>query len=414
MLALIYTMNFLDRQIISILAEPIRKDLNLTDTQLGMLGGITFAAFYTTFGIPMAWLADRTRRVWIISGACGLWSLFTALCGSATNFAQLALLRMGVGVGEAGGSPPSFSLISDYFPPEQRGRALAIYSLGVPLGSMIGALIGGWIAEAHGWRAAFYAFGIPGLILAIALLLVVREPKRGAMDVLTEGASEHEPAPSMMKAISDFFADRTLALTSVSSALSAFVGYAALAWNPPFLIRVKGMDLVEVATGYGLMLGITAGIGTLGAGWLVDRLARRDRRWFAWLPAICFAITIPFWVGLLLAPTWQLALLFMAVPTLLNITYLPPALTVVQNTVPPARRAMSGAILLFVLNIIGLGIGPVYVGRISDMVKAEHGEQSLAVGFWALIPIIVLTVLAHISASMSIARDERLAAVLAR
>lgn len=412
MLMLIYTLNFLDRQIISILAEPIRKDLNLTDTQLGMLGGLAFAAFYTTFGIPVAWLADRGRRVWIISGACGLWSLFTALCGSATNFLQLALLRMGVGVGEAGGSPPSYSLISDYFPPERRGTALALYSLGVPLGSMIGAFAGGRIAAAYGWRTAFYALGVPGIILAVLLLIIVREPKRGGLDALADGATEHEPAPPIAQSFAGFFANRTLVLTAISSAMSAFVGYAALTWNPPFLMRVKGMELTEVANYYSLVLGITGVIGTFGAGWLVDRLGKHDRRWFAWVPAIAFTITIPFWVGLLWAPTWQIALMFMAVPTLLNNMYLAPALTVVQNAVSPARRTMSGAILLFVLNIIGLGIGPVYVGRISDMAKPEHGDQSLAIGFWALIPIIVLTVVAHIVASVSIGRDRRLAAAL--
>lgn len=413
MLAVIYTLNFLDRQIISILAEPIRKDLNLTDTQLGMLGGIFFAAFYTAFGIPVAWLADRTRRVWIISAACGLWSLFTALCGTATNFAQLALMRMGVGIGEAGGSPPSYSLISDYFPPEKRGTALALYSLGVPLGSMIGAFAGGRIAAAYGWRTAFFALGVPGIILAVLLVLLVREPKRGTLDPLADGMLAHDAAPPIAKAVGGFFANRTLVLTAISSALSAFIGYAALTWNPPFLMRVKGMELTEVANYYSIVLGVTGVIGTFGAGWLVDRLSKKDRRWFAWIPAIAFTITIPFWIGLLWAPTWQIALLFLAVPALLNNAYLAPALTVVQNAVPPAQRTMSGAILLFVLNIIGLGIGPVYIGRISDMNKAEYGENSLAIGFAALIPIIVITIIAHLVAAQSIGRDRKLAAALA-
>jgi MFS family permease len=410
-LALIYTLNFLDRQIISILAEPIRKDLNLTDTQLGMLGGIAFAAFYTTFGIPVAWMADRGRRVWIISGACALWSLFTALCGTATSFVQLALYRMGVGVGEAGGSPPSYSLISDYFPPEKRGTGLALYSLGVPVGSMLGAFAAGRIAAAYGWQTAFFALGVPGIILAIVMLFVVKEPKRGGLDPHIDG-KEHEPPPPIFTSVAAFFSNRTLVLTAVSSALSAFVGYAALSWNPPFLMRVKGMTLTQVADFYAIMLGVTGIIGTFAAGWLVDKLAKRDRRWFAWVPAIGFAITIPFWILMLWAPTWQLALVFMAVPALLNTTYLAPALTVVQNAVPPGQRTMAGAVLLFILNIVGLGIGPVYVGRISDAMKPEHGDNSLAVGFAWLIPIIVLTVVAHIVASISIARDKRLAAAL--
>lgn len=404
-LAIVYTLNFLDRQIVAILAEPIRTDLGLSDTQLGMLGGIAFAAFYTTFGLPVAWLADRANRVWIISGACALWSLFTTLCGTATNFAQMALFRMGVGIGEAGGSPPSYSLISDYFPPHQRGTGLAIYSLGVPMGSMIGAFAAGRIAEAYDWRTAFFAMGLPGLVMAVVVMLVIREPKRGALDAYAEGATSHEPAPPLFKAIGGFFQQRTLVLVAISSALSAFVGYAGLNWNAPFLIRVKGMTLGEVATYYSLVLGITGMIGTFGAGWLVDKLSQRDRRWFSWVPAIAFTITIPFWVGIIVAPTWQLTLACIAIPALLNNMYLAPALTVVQNAVSPARRTISGAVLLFVLNLVGLGVGPVYVGRISDWAKAEYGDASLGVGFAALIPVIVLTILAHLAAAASIRRD---------
>lgn len=407
LLAIAYTLNFLDRQIVAILAEPIRKDLNLTDTQLGMLGGIAFAAFYTTFGLPVAWLADRTNRVRVIAAACGLWSLFTVLCGTATNFMQLAVCRMGVGIGEAGGSPPSYSLISDYFPPEKRGTALALYSLGVPMGAMFGAFVGGRIAEAFGWRAAFYAMGIPGIIMAALLLLVVREPKRGSLDALDHGATEHEQAPPLFIAIGGFFKQRTLVLVAISSALTAFVGNSALNWNAPFLIRVKGMTLGEVATYYALVLGITGMIGTFGSGWLVDRLARRDRRWFAWLPAIALAITIPAWVGIIMAPSWQMTLVFIAVPTLLGNVYLAPALTVVQNAVSPNRRTVSGAVLLFILNLVGLGIGPVYVGRISDWAKPEYGDKSLSVGFAALAPIIVLTIAAHLAVAGSIHRDAK-------
>lgn len=413
LLAVVYTLNFLDRQIVSILAEPIRKDLNLTDTQLGMLGGIAFALFYTTFGIPIGWLADRAPRVWIISAACALWSLFTALCGTATNFIQLALFRMGVGIGEAGGSPPSYSLISDYFKPEERGTALAIYSLGVPAGSMFGSALGGWIAAEHGWRMAFFVMGIPGLIMALILLLVVKEPKRGGLDALAADGESHDKPPPIFTAIAGFFSNRTLVLTAIAAGLSAFVGYAALTWNPPFLMRVKGMSLTQVAAYYSLVLGITGMIGTFGAGWLVDKLSVKDRRWFAWVPAIAFAITIPFWIALLYAPTWQIALACIAIPALLNTCYLAPALAVVQNAVAPNRRTISGAVLLFILNLIGLGAGPVYVGRISDMAKAEYGDNSLTVGFAALIPIVGITIVAHLIAAWSIGRDKRLAVAVA-
>jgi MFS family permease len=410
MLVLVYTLNFLDRQIVAILGKYISDDLHLTKTQFGLMGGTAFALFYTVCGIPVAWLADRWNRIWIMSGACALWSLFTALCGSATSFVQIGLYRMGVGIGEAGGSPPSYSLISDYFPPKERATALAIYSLGVPLGSMLGAFAGGRIAEAYSWRVAFYVVGLPGLLLAILMLLVVREPKRGGLDPLAAGAVGHEPAPPLGRAIADFFTNRTLLLTAICAGLSAFVGYAGLIWNPQFLEIVKGMSGEAVANYYSIVLGITGVIGTFGAGWLADRLAERDRRWFAWLPAASFALSVPFWLGMLWAPSWQLTLAFMAGPMLLNSMYLAPVLAIVQNAAAPAQRTVAGAILLFVLNLVGLGVGPVYVGHIADAVEPQRGHNALAVGFAALIPIAVLTVVAFLALAVSIARDKRLAA----
>jgi len=412
MLVVVYTLNFLDRQIVAILGKYISADLHLTKTQFGLMGGTAFAAFYTVCGIPVAYLADRWNRIWIMSGACAIWSLFTAGCGATSNFIQIGLCRMGVGIGEAGGSPPSYSLISDYFPPGERGTGLAIYSLGVPLGSMLGALIGGRIAEAYSWRMAFYVVGLPGILVALLMLLVIREPRRGGLDALSVGAAAHEPAPPLMTSISSFFADRTLLLTAISCALSAFVGYAGLIWNPQFLELVKGMSGKDVANQYSLVLGATGVIGTFGAGWLADKLAQRDRRWFAWLPAIAFLLSIPFWLGMLWAPSAQIALLFIAGPALLNNVYLAPSLAVVQNAVSPSRRTMAGAILLFVLNLVGLGVGPVYVGRIADAMEPVHGHNALAYGFAALIPLAALTSIAFMASAASIARDKRLAALI--
>lgn len=411
-LAVVYTLNFLDRQIISILGKQISAELHLSKTQFGLLGGTAFALLYTTCGIGVAYLADRMSRKWIIALACAIWSLFTALCGTAQNFLQILLFRMGVGFGEAGGSPPSYSLISDYFPADRRGTALAIYSLGVPIGSMLGAFMGGKLALGYGWRTAFLIVGAPGIILAVLMLLLVREPKRGGLDVFVDGASAHPPAPPILSAIAGFFANRTLVLTAISSAMSAFVGYAGLIWNPQFLEGVKYMAAGDVAIYYALALGVTGIIGTLVSGWLVDKLGQKDRRWFAWVPAIAFALSIPFWFGLIWAPTWQLAMLFLLGPMLMNQSYLAPALTVAQNAVPPAQRTMTGAILLFVLNLVGLGVGPVYVGWIADKMEPAHGEQALAYGFAGVIPFVVLTVIAHLAASVSIARDKRLAAAL--
>ncbi len=400
-LAVVYTFNFMDRQIMSVLQEPIRIEMGLSDTQLGMLTGLTFALFYTTCGLPVAWLSDRYRRVSIMAAACGIWSLFTAACGLATNFTQLALSRVMVGAGEAGGSPPSYSLISDYFPPQERGKGLAIYSLGVPVGSALGVAVGGWVAAHYGWRTAFVAVGLPGIVLALLMLLVIREPKRGGLDLVPAGATVHSAPQGMRAGLATFFQNRTMVLTALSSGLSAFVGYAMLSWNPPFLERVKGMSLAEVAAWYSLVLGVTGFIGTFAAGWLVDMLGRRDQRWYAWVPAIAFTLTLPALAGLIWAPTWQIALAFLAAPALLNNMYLAPALTVVQNAAPPAQRSLAGATLLFILNLIGLGGGPLYVGFISDMAKAQGIQQSLVVGYVALFPVILLTIGAHLLAARS-------------
>lgn len=406
-LAVIYTLNFLDRQIVSILGKQISADLGLSKTEFGFLGGTSFALLYTTAGIAVAWLADRVSRKWIIGISCAIWSLFTALCGTAQNFTQILLYRMGVGFGEAGGSPPSYSMISDYFPAEKRGTALALYSLGVPVGSMLGAFFAGQLALAYGWRMAFVIIGLPGVVLGILMLIFVREPKRGGLDRVAEGSDAHPPAPPLLDAIRGFFANRTLVLTAVSSAMSAFVGYAGLVWNPQFLELTKGMTAAQVSTVYALALGVTGIIGTLVSGWLVDRLGVKDKRWFAWVPAIAFALSIPFWFGMLWAPTWELAMLFLLGPMLMNQAYLAPALTIAQNAVEPARRVMTGAILLFVLNLVGLGVGPVYVGWIADAVEPVRGDQSLVWGFAGVIPFVGLTVLAHLAAAWSIGRDRR-------
>ncbi|MBS0363497.1 MAG: MFS transporter [Proteobacteria bacterium] len=406
LLAVVYTFNFMDRQIISTLTEPIRKDLGFSDTQMGMLGGLAFALFYTTFGIPVAWLCDRFQRVRIMAAACSIWSLFTAGCGLAGSFAQLAFCRVMVGVGEAGGSPPSYSLISDYFPPKERGTGLALYSLGVPAGTMLGVALGARVAAEHGWRMAFFAVGLPGVVLALLMLLVVREPKRGGLDPVSDGAS-HAAAPPATEVIKAFFANRTLLCVAISSGLSAFAGYAMLNWNVPLLMRVKGMTLKEVSAYYAIVVGVTGIIGTFASGWLADKLGHVDRRWYARIPAIAFTLSLPALAGLIWAPTWQIALMFMAVPALLNNMYLAPALAVVQNAVPPAQRTMAGAILLFVLNLIGLGGGPVFLGKVSDAAKPHFGDHSLLIGYAALAPVIVIVIVAHLITAGSIARERR-------
>jgi len=411
-LAVVYTFNFLDRQLMSILQESIRADLHLTDTELGMVTGLAFALVYTVFGIPIAWLADRTHRVRIVAAACAVWSVFSAACGLAVSFPTLALARLGVGLGEAGGSPPSYSVIADYFPPQRRGVGLAIYSLGVPLGTMIGSAAGAWIDKAYGWRMAFFAVGAPGVGLALLVLILVREPARGRFDAKAAGASVHAASLPLLQTIGLFFTNRTLMLTALSSGLSAFCGYAMLNWSPSFLIRIRHMERGEIALYYSLLVGITGVIGTFGSGWLVDRLSRLSRRAYALVPMVCFMISLPFFLLFVWAPTWPLALCFLAAPALLNNMYLAPALTVIQNAVAPAQRGTSSAILLFILNLIGLGGGPVFVGRMSDLFKPAYGTASLQIALYCLAPFYVLTILAHFAASRSIRRDAALMAAI--
>jgi predicted MFS family arabinose efflux permease len=402
-LGLVYTFNFLDRQFLTVLAEPVRKELHLSDTQLGMLTGLMFALFYTICGIPVAALADRTNRVRVMAAACGLWSLFTALCGLATGFVTLATARIGVGVGEAGGSAPSYSIIADYFPPEQRGTGLAIYSLGVPLGTIVGAWSGGWIAAHYGWRAAFMTLGLAGVILAPLIPLVVREPVRGRMDAPVRTV-EADPAPSIRDAIGYFLGRPALVLTALSAGLTAFVLYGLVNWVPSFLIRARGMDLAQLASAYSLVAGISIGVGTWLGGVLVDRLGTRNPAAYAWIPGLAILSSTPFLFGFTNAADWRVALAFLAVPMVLLNMYLAPALAVMQNGAPPRYRATMGALLLFTLNLIGLGGGPLFVGMVSDAVRSWAGDDSLRIALQCLAPFFLLAVLCQLATARALRR----------
>jgi MFS family permease len=394
-----YALNFLDRQLLSILAEPIRRDLQLSDTQLGLLSGLAFAVFYTLFGIPVAWIADRVDRVRVIVAACALWSLFTATCGMTHSFAQLALARVGVGVGEAGGSPPSHSIIADYFPAERRGTALAIYSLGVPVGTTAGAALGGAIAAEFGWRWAFAAVGAIGLVYALVILAVVREPARGRLD-----AAPARVVP-LLATLKGFATDARLRLTTIAATLSAFVGYAMLSWTPALLMRAKGMTLGELAGYYSLVSGIAAAVGTLASGYLVDLLGKRDRRMYGFVPGAAFLLSTPFYLAGVHAPSWQLAMVFLAVPFAFYAAYLPPALAVVQNAVEATQRSTASAFLLFVMGIVGLGGGPLMIGAISDAAAKAGQHGALQLGMYALAPVFVLAALAHFALARTLGKS---------
>jgi len=397
-LAVVYTCNFLDRQFLSILAEPVKRALSLTDTQLGMLTGLMFALFYTLFGIPVSALADRYNRVRIVAIACGLWSAFTGACGLATGFASLAIARMGVGVGEAGGAAPSYSIICDYFRPEERGAGLAIFSLGVPVGTMLGAATGGWIAAHYGWRTAFLLLGVTGFVLAPIIPLVVREPARGRLDP----PRDTQPAASVLTTLNVFVGSPTLVLTACSAGLTAMLIYGLLSWMPAYLIREQGMSLTQIAGSYSVMAGVTIGIGTLVGGYVVDAVAPRRPYLYALLPGSAVLLGLPFLFGIAHASGWVEALGFTAGPYVLLNCYLAPALTVIQSGVAASQRAAAGAIFLFVLNIIGLGCGPLLIGMASDHFAPQYGRHALGVALLCLAPVFILVFLVQLAAAWSL------------
>lgn len=394
LLCFVYVLNFLDRQLLSILAKPIQDDLGITDGQLGLIGGLYFAAFYCILAIPVGWLADRTNRVKVLSIACGLWSAATAACGLAANYPQLAAARMAVGVGEAGGVPPSYAIISDYFPPGKRGTALSLFNLGPPIGQALGVAFGASVAAAYSWRSAFIVIGVIGVATAIIVWIFVREPKRGGLDVA--------PAPSVPQAQAGpsgfwatckmFFARPVLLRTALACAATQFVTYAILNFTILFLMREKGMTLNEVAIYYALLIGIGISAGMYVSGRLIDKLAPRSKTAYAYIPAIGLALAIPLFIAFVWAPSWPLALACLALPTALNYFYLSPAVTFVQEEVRPDQRVLSGALLLLVMNLVGLGLGPTFIGAMSDYFRPTYPDNSLQMAFYCLVPFYVLAV----------------------
>ncbi len=398
MLSFVYVLNFLDRQLLSILAKPIQDELQITDGQIGLISGLYFALFYCLIAIPVGWFADRTNRVKVLSFACFLWSAATIACGLAKTYPQLVLARMTVGVGEAGGVPPSYAIISDYFPSGTRGRALGIYNIGPPIGMALGVAFGASIAAAYSWRDAFVAVGAVGVLTSLVVYFFVREPKRGGLDVSSAvapaapAAAAAPPSAGFWSTFRMFFTRPVLLLISLASGATQFVTYAVLNFTTLFLMREKGMSLGEIAVYYALLIGICVSAGMYASGRLVDWLGARSKTAYAYVPAVGLTLAVPFFAGFVWAPSWPLALAFLAVPTGLNYFYLSPAVTLVQEEVRPNQRVLSGALLLLVMNLIGLGLGPTYLGAASDFFRAAHPENSLQIAFYTLIPFYFLAV----------------------
>jgi MFS family permease len=397
MLLLTNFLNFFDRQIISILAEPIKHDLNLSDSQLGLLTGLAFAMLYTILGLPIARWSERGDRRLIISVALMVWSGFTLLSGLVRSYAQLLICRVGVGIGEAGCGPPALSLISEYTPRHRRAMAMAIFMLGAPLGGLAGMSIGGIVASTLGWRSALLIAGAPGVVLAVLLLFVLVEPRRAL------GPVSLDPAPSWREALHELAAKRSYWFIIFGISLKAFISYGMTAFLGSFFLRNHGPELAALAAGAGLrpmgFTGIALGLitggmgvfGTLAGGAIADRFGRRDIRAYADIPALAVLFSTPFFLIGLSTDSAVLALAMLAVTGLLNTMWYGPAYSAIQSLVQPRTRATSAAVMMFVSNLVGLGIGPLGIGLVSDLIASSGGLGAAAGLRWSLMIFVMLS-----------------------
>ena len=402
-LLLAYIFNFIDRQIIGILAVPIKAELQLSDTELSLMGGLAFALFYSGIAIPVAWLADRKSRVNIIAFSVALWSLFTALCGLAQNFWHLFLARMGVGIGEAGGVAPSYALISDFFPKERRARALALFSLGIPIGSAMGVFFGGWIASNLDWRSAFLIVGLAGLPAALLVKIGIREPVRGGFD--TADGSASAGAPPFLIVAATLARTPSFWLLSFGAASGSILGYGLIFWLPSFFSRSFGLELIEVSWFYGSIVLVGGMAGTWLGGWIGDRTGADRPAAYALIPAVCFLIAAPCFAIGLFAPSLTIAWIMFAIGQMLALAWLGPVIAAVQHIVPPNMRATSSASFLFINNLIGIGFGIFFLGFMSDTMTPLHGEDALQYSILYGLGFYLLSSLLYFFAAGRLSRD---------
>ena len=390
MLCVVYVLNFLSRQLPSILAKPIQDSLHLSDGQLGRIGGLYFALFYCCISIPVGWLADKTNRSKVLAIACAIWSAATMWCGGAGSYLQFAIAYMTVGFGEAGGVPPSYSIICDYFPPGRRGRALGFYNIGPPIGAALGIAFGASIAAAFNWRYAFVWLGGAGLVAVIGILFLVPEPRRGGLD---RPSDQVIPSKAGFRQTLAMFVSRpALMLVALACGANQFITYGLINFAVLFLMREKQMKLHEVAIYYALVIAIGMTGGILASGRAIDRFTRRSKQAYALVPAASLTLALPFYLAFVWAPSWRIALLFLTGAMFLNYFYLTSAVTLVQEEVRPDQRVMSGALLLLIMNLIGLGLGPTFVGAVSDHFHLSHPHHSLQLALYMLAPFYVVAV----------------------
>jgi MFS family permease len=400
-LVLVYALNFLDRQIISILAVPIQKEFQLDDEQMGLLGGLAFGLVYSLLAIPVAIIADKTSRVWIMTIALGTWSLFTALCGLAQNYWQLFISRMGVGVGEAGGVAPAYSLIADYFPPKQRATALAMFSFGIPLGAAAGMLYGGLIAHAYDWRIAFVGIGIFGLLLAPIFKMVVKDPPRGFYDKTPASLEK----ASFFKTLKLATSKPSFWLLSIGAGSSSLVGYGLLFWLPSFLMRSLGMTLPEASV---LLAGLLFFGGVTGmwlGGVLSDYLGRSSPAANAFIPGLAFLISIPLYALGVMGDTPLEVFFLLLIPQALGLMWLGPVVKSIQHLGPPQSRTQMSSLFLLINNLIGLGLGPWFMGKVSKTLMPTYGLESLKLTFLASLAFYGLASVLMLLASRRLKKD---------
>jgi len=372
-LAVVYMFNFIDRQILAILLPAIREEFQVSDAWLGFLTGPAFAMFYIILGIPIARYADRHNRRNLIALAVAVWSGMTALSGLAANFVQLALARVGVGVGEAGCSPPAHSMIADYYPPEQRSTAMGVYTVGISAGIMLAYLAGGWVAQNIGWREAFFVVGVPGLLLALIVRTTVTEPKRGH----SEGREAVGKRPPWAETLRFLWRRRSFVHMTVAAGLSSFVGYSVINFMPSFLVRSFGMDVATLGLLLGPILGIAGGAGFFLGGYIADHLGQTSHKKALVFIGVTILLTAVPYAMMFLSNSWVVAVLLFIVPACTSNVYLAPVLAQAQGLVSLRMRAVTSALALLIINVIGLLFGPQLTGILSTVLEPQFGEEAI-------------------------------------
>ena len=396
LLIVAYTLNFVDRQIAGILAEPIKADLHLTDSQLGWLGGTAFALFYTVLAIPIARYADRSDRSLVLTAGLALWSLATAVCGVAQNFYQLFLARMSVGIGEAAGVAPAYSLLTDLYPAERRARAMALFSLGIPLGSALGVVFGGLIAAKVDWRMAFVTLGIVGILFAPLFKAGVRDPGHG----------QSETAASVYEVFALISRKPSFWLMSFAAGIGSLLSYGLAFWIPSFMARSFHLELVDRSLIYGAILLVGGVAGVWLGGEVGDRLKKARPSAYALVPTVTYALCLPAFLLAFSSHSIVASSLLFIIPTALSLAWLGPIISAINGLVPAYMRATASAMFLFINNLIGLGLGTLVIGTISDALKAQYGEEALRYSAMVTTLLYVVSALLMGLAALRLARDS--------